>query len=218
MCQSSQNIIEVDYSDTIINVGKNELNINKIDLIEKIKRTVKPDLQYELINSEDSRSYKVDFSNLQSKLHFNHITFEQGIRELMDDDKINCSLEDWDTVFDYYRPNGSSKSWYLRETGKFDFPKSWGVWNLFDIENQNKVWDDNVLRENILVNYGDNVNYVDKINAKNKKHLYLINVYDNNFFRKNKDIGFKCISENYLDDVRKGKSKIVMIHQFEGVS
>ena len=136
----------------------------------------------------------------------------------MEDDKINCSLEDWDTIFDYYRPNGSSKTWYLRETGKFDFPKSWGVWNLFDIENENKVWDDNVLRENILANYGDNINYIDKTNTQNKKHLYLINVYDNNFFRKNKDIGFKCISEKYLEDVREHRAKIVMIHQFEGYS
>jgi nucleoside-diphosphate-sugar epimerase len=213
-----KSIIEGDYNDTIINVGKNELNINKIDLIEKIKKTVKPDLEYELINSEDSRSYKVDFSNLHAHIQFNHITFEDGIRELMEDDKISCSLEDWDTIFDYYRPNGSSKSWYLRETGKFEYPKTWGVWNLFDIENGNKVWDNNVLRENILVNYGDNVNYIDKLNTENKKHLYLINVYDNNFFRKNKDIGFKCISEKYLNDVRNHKSKIVMIHQFEGYS
>jgi nucleoside-diphosphate-sugar epimerase len=213
-----KNIIEGNYNDTIINIGKNELNINKIDLIEKIKRTVNPDLQYELINSEDSRSYKVDFSNLHSKIRVNHITFEDGIRELMEDDKINCSLEDWDTIFNYYRPNGSSKSWYLRETGKFDYPKSWGVWNLFDIENENKVWDNNVLMENILVNYGDNVNYIDKTNMENKKHLYLINVYDNNFFNKNKNIGFKCISEKYLNDVREHRSKIVMIHQFEGYS
>jgi hypothetical protein len=136
----------------------------------------------------------------------------------MIDDKINCSLEDWDSIFDYYRPNGASKSWYLRETGQFDYPKTWGVWNLFDIENGNKVWDDNFLRENILVNYGDNVNYIDKSSVENQKHLYLINVYDNNFFRKNQDIGFKCISEKYLDDVRRHKSKIVMIHQFEGYS
>jgi nucleoside-diphosphate-sugar epimerase len=213
-----KNIIEGTYNDTIINIGKNELNINKIDLIEKIKRTVKPDLQYELVNSEDSRSYKVDFSNLHSKIRFNHITFEDGIRELMEDDKINCSLEDWDTIFDYYRPNGSSKSWYLRETGKFDYPKSWGVWNLFDIEDGNKVWDNNVLMENILVNYGDNVNYINELNIGNKKHLYLINVYDNNYFNKNKNIGFKCISEKYLNDVREHRSKIVMIHQFEGYS
>ncbi len=213
-----KNIIEGDYHDKIINVGKNELNINKINLIEKIKRTVKPDLQYELINSKDSRSYKVDFSNLHSKIWFNHISFEDGIKELMEDDKINCSLEDWDTIFDYYRPNGSSKSWYLKETGNFDFPKSWGVWNLFDIENENKVWEDNVLRDNILVNYGDNINYIDNTNTHNKKHLYIINVYDNNFFRKNKDIGFKCISEKYLNDVREHKAKIVMIHQFEGYS
>jgi nucleoside-diphosphate-sugar epimerase len=56
-----KSIIEGDYNDTIINIGKNELNINKIDLIEKIKRTVKPDLEYELINSEDSRSYRRRF-------------------------------------------------------------------------------------------------------------------------------------------------------------
>ena len=46
-----KSIIEGDYNDTIINIGKNELNINKIDLIEKIKRTVKPDLEYQLIYS-----------------------------------------------------------------------------------------------------------------------------------------------------------------------
>ena len=67
------------------------------------------------------------------------------------------------------------------------------------VEDGNKVWGNNVLRENILVNYGDNVNYIDELNIGNKKHLYLINVYDNNFFRKNKDIGFKCISEKYLN-------------------
>ena len=27
------------------------------------------------------------------------------------ENKIYCSLEDWDSVLDYYRPNGSSKSW-----------------------------------------------------------------------------------------------------------
>jgi nucleoside-diphosphate-sugar epimerase len=213
-----KSIIGGDFNGTIINVGKNQLNINKIDLIEKIKQTVKPDLTYDLVYSEDSRSYKVDFSILESHLQFNHITFEDGIRELMMDDKINCSLEDWDTLFDYYRPNGSSKSWYLKETGHFDYPKAWGVWNLFDIENGNKVWEDNVLRENILMNYGDNVNYITKSDTEHKKHLYLINVYDNNFFRKNKDIGFKCISEKYLNDVREHRAKIVMIHQFEGYS
>jgi nucleoside-diphosphate-sugar epimerase len=213
-----KSIIESNFNGKIINIGKNELNISKIDLIEKIKNTVKPDLEYKLINSDDSRSYKVDFSRLESQIYLNYISFENGILELFKDDKIVCSLEEWDTLFDYYRPNGTSKSWYLKETGKFDYPKTWGVWNLFDIENGNKVWPDDVLRENILMNYGDNINYLEKTNIQDKKHLYLINVYDNKFFNKNKDIGFKCISEKYLNDVRSHKAKIVMIHQFEGYS
>jgi nucleoside-diphosphate-sugar epimerase len=213
-----KSIIESDFNGKIINVGKNQLNINKIDLIEKIKHTVKPDLKYDLINSEDSRSYKVDFSLLDAHIQFDPISFESGIEELMTEDKVICSLEDWDTVFDYYRPNGASKSWYLKETGKFDFPKAWGVWNLFDIENGNKLWSDDFLQETILVNYNSDINYIEKSDIQDKKHLYLINVYHNEFFTKNKDIGFKCISEKYLDDVRNHRCKIVMIHQFEGYS
>jgi nucleoside-diphosphate-sugar epimerase len=211
-------IIHSDFNGKIINVGNDNLNISKKHLVEKIRQTVKPNLEYHLINSEDSRSYKVNFSLLESHIQFEYTSFEDGIRELMNDTEIICSLEDWDTVFDYYRPNGSSSSWYLKETGKFDFPKAWGVWNLFDIENGNKVWGDHILRENILVSYLSNINYNEKLNIQNKKHLYLINVYDNKFFNKNKDIGFKCISEKYLSDVREGRADIVMIHQFEGYS
>lgn len=211
-------IILSDFNGKIINVGKDNLNINKKDLIEKIRQTVEPNLEYRLVNSEDSRSYKVNFSLLESHIQFEYISFEDGIKELINDTEIICSLEDWDTLFDYYRPNGSSPSWYLKETEKFDYPKSWGVWNLFDIENGNKVWEDNILRENILVSYLSNINYNEKSNIGNKKHLYLINVYDNKFFNKNKDIGFKCISEKYLNDVRDGRADIVMIHQFEGYS
>jgi nucleoside-diphosphate-sugar epimerase len=213
-----KSIIESDFSGKIINVGKNELNINKKDLIEKIRQVINPNLEYKLITSEDSRSYKVDFSHLKTHFQFNHITFDEGIKELMDDNKVICSLEEWDSVFDYYRPNGASKSWYLKETGLFDYPKAWGVWNLFNIENNNRVWGDDVLKENITPQYNSDINYVEKNSLKNKKHLYLINVYDNQFFNKNKEIGFKCISEEYLEDVRKGYCKIVMIHQFEGYS
>ena len=38
------------------------------------------------------------------------------------------------------------------------------------------------------------------------------------FFRDNYDIGFKCISEKYLDDIRKGKSKILLFLTYEGYS
>jgi nucleoside-diphosphate-sugar epimerase len=213
-----KSIIENDFDGKIINIGKKELNISKKDLIDRINKSIKPDLEYTLIVSEDSRSYKVDFSKLESHIQFNHITFEDGFRELINDEKIVCSLEDWDTVFNYYRPNGFSKSWYLKETGSFDFPKSWGVWNLFNIEDSNKLWPDDVLRENITTKYNSLINYVEKNSLNKKNHLYLINVYDNKFFTKNIDIGFKCISEEYLKDVREDRCKIVLIHQFEGYS
>ena len=38
------------------------------------------------------------------------------------------------------------------------------------------------------------------------------------FFNDNYDIGFKCISEKYLDDIRNGKSKILLMHTLEGYS
>ena len=134
------------------------------------------------------------------------------------DNKVYCSLEDWDSVLDYYRPNGASKSWYLRETGVFDYPKMWGIWNLFNIEDGNKPFGHDVIVDNVSPNYGDNVIFQTKEEIQGKKHLYIINVFDNRFFTKNQFIGFKCISQQYIDDIKNGRCKIVMIHQFEGYS
>lgn len=79
-----------------------------------------------------------------------------------DKNKVYCSLEDWDTILDYYRPNGSSKSWYLRETGVFDFPKMWGFWNLFNIEDGNKPFGQEVIIENVTPNYYGEIIYETK--------------------------------------------------------
>ena len=213
-----KSLIETGFKGQIINVGKNELNINKKDIIETIKNTVKNDLEYDLIVSEDSRSYNVDFSLLKEHIQFEHITYESGIKELWENNKIICSLEDWDTVFDYYRTNGASKSWYLQEEGMFSYPKMWGIWNLVNIEDNNKVWGHNVIRENITPLYSDDVIFLTKDEINGRNHLYVINVYDNQFYNKNREIGFKCISEHYLQDAREGRCKIVLIHQFEGYS
>lgn len=213
-----KSLIEHDFKGRIINVGKDELNINKKDIVELIKKTIKPDLEYDLITSEDSRSYRVDFSLLKEHIQFNHITYEDGIKELGNDNKLICSLEDWDSVFEYYRPNGSSKSWYLREEGDFSYPKMWGVWNLFNIEDGHKVWGHDVIRENITPKYSDDVIFLTKDEIKGRNHLYIINVYDNQYYKKNYEVGFKCISKEYLQDAREGRCKIVLIHQFEGYS
>ena len=45
--------------------------------------------------------------------------------------KIICSLEEWDSIINYYRPNGSSKTWYLNELKELHRPLMWGMWNIF---------------------------------------------------------------------------------------
>jgi hypothetical protein len=47
-------------------------------------------------------------------------------------EKIICSLEEWDSIINYYRPNGSSKSWYLKELKQLSRPLMWGEWNIFN--------------------------------------------------------------------------------------
>ena len=117
-------------------------------------------------------------------------------------DKLTFSLEEWDTILNYYRPNGSSKTWYLQEEGKIDIPKMWGHWNIVNTEGDNKMFDPSIAKEQVTPSfYYDYAEFVTKKDLENKKHIYLINVYDPNFFIRNIDIGFGCISEKYKKDI-----------------
>lgn len=132
-------------------------------------------------------------------------------------DKIICSLEEWDSVIDYHRPNGASKSWYLKELGELNRPLMWGNWDLF---NENgEFFTSDFFKGKIAPNiYSTKIEYqtIDKIQENN--HIYIINIYNVSFFYENLEIGFSCISEKYLDDVRNGKSKIVLMLLYEGTS
>jgi hypothetical protein len=132
-------------------------------------------------------------------------------------DKIICSLEEWDSVIDYHRPNGASKSWYLKELRELNRPLMWGNWDLF---NENgEFFTSDFFKGKIAPNiYSTKIEYqtIDKIQENN--HIYIINIYNVSFFYENLDIGFSCISEKYLNDVRNGKSKIVLMLLYEGTS
>lgn len=132
-------------------------------------------------------------------------------------DKIICSLEEWDSVIDYHRPNGASKSWYLKELGELTRPLMWGNWDLF---NENgEFFTPDFFKGKIAPNiYNKKIEYQTIDNIVNDKHIYVINIYNVSFFYENLDIGFSCISEKYLDDVRNGKSKIVLMLLYEGMS
>jgi hypothetical protein len=131
-------------------------------------------------------------------------------------DKIICSLEEWDTIFDYFRPNGSSKTWYIKELKRLSRPLMWGEWNLFT--ESGEMFDKGMMMGQITPKHSDKIEYVSYNEIFGRNHLYIINVYSYSFFSDNLDIGFNCVSENYLKDIREGKSKIVMMFLYEGYS
>lgn len=131
-------------------------------------------------------------------------------------DKIICSLEEWDTIFDYYRPNGSSKTWYIKELKKLSQPLMWGEWNLYS--EGGEMFDKGMMMGQITPKHSDMLEYVPFDQIQEGNHLYIINVYSYSFFIDNLDIGFGCISEKYLKDIKEGRSKIVMLFLYEGYS
>ena len=131
-------------------------------------------------------------------------------------DKIICSLEEYDSIVNYYRPNCCSKTWYLKELKKLSRPLTWGEWNVFN--EQGEFWDHDMIKSIITPKHINNIEYVEYNNIENQQHIYVINVYSFSFFKDNCDIGFKCISEKYLVHIRNGQSKILMLFLYEGYS
>ena len=131
-------------------------------------------------------------------------------------EKIICSLEDWDSIFDYYRPNGSSKTWYIKESKKLAIPHTLGEWNV--LTEDGEMFDLEHLRHQTTPKICNLIQYTPKNELNGSPHIYIINIYTNTFFENNLDIGFSCISKNYIDDIRNGKSKILMFFIYEGYS
>lgn len=131
-------------------------------------------------------------------------------------EKIICSLEPWDSILNYYRPNGSSRTWYLKELKRLSRPLMWGDWNVFTEDGD--LFENDRLLDNVTPKHTNILEYVPFEQIDNQQHIYVINVYAFSFFRDNEDIGFSCVSEKYLEHVRKGQSKIMLIFLYEGYS
>lgn len=130
--------------------------------------------------------------------------------------KIICSLEEWDSIIDYYRPNASSKTWYINELKKLSRPLMWGEWNIYS--EQGEMFNNKMFRGIIAPNYSKEIKYTPIDEIGDNKHLHIINIYSYSFFADNLEIGFSCISPKYLEDVRNGKCKILMLFLYEGYS
>ena len=94
--------------------------------------------------------------------------------------KIICSLEEWDSILDFYGPNGSSKSWYIKELKRISRPLMWGDWDIFS-EN-GEMFSSDFFKGKVCPSiYNHNITYltIDKIG--NNKHIYIINIYNMSF-------------------------------------
>ena len=128
--------------------------------------------------------------------------------------KIICSLEEWDSILDYYRPNGTSKSWGINEVGKLMIPPTWDMWHFGDDKKiPNRLKMENMVTPNFFY---DNFIYTPYDEIKDSKHFYFIFIWSDVFFIN--PLGFKGISEKYKNDVRNGKSKIFLFFMCEGAS
>jgi hypothetical protein len=129
---------------------------------------------------------------------------------------IVFALEEWDSILDYHRPNASSKTWYLKEVQRVEIPKMLGRWCVFD-EN-GAMHPKEVLKEFITPDYTHPVTYRTMSELGDDPFIYPIFVHAPEFFTNNRHIGLSCISEGYLDAIRRGRGLIVIFCIYEGFS
>jgi nucleoside-diphosphate-sugar epimerase len=69
----------------IINVGCDELNLTKQDIVDVISKTLNINISeyVSYANNEDTRSYRVDFTKLEKNIDFKFITLSEGIQQLL---------------------------------------------------------------------------------------------------------------------------------------
>jgi nucleoside-diphosphate-sugar epimerase len=73
---------ELKIKESILNIGSNQLNISKEDLLKKVENTFDLKFNTRLIESVDERSYEVDFSLLKKYIDFKYTDYETGLINL----------------------------------------------------------------------------------------------------------------------------------------
>lgn len=203
----------------VINVGYNKFNITKKQLIHKVEQSINKKIDVDFVDDGlEFRSYYVNFDRIEKNiLNFSPKLLERGIYEIFFKEKLVFGLEEYDSILGCPRPNGSSRTWYLEEEGRLDIPKMWGAWNLMDVNSNYKLFGYNTYKDQVAPNfYEEFVDFRQKEKINNETYIYLINVFHPNFFVRNEKIGFKCISEKYIKDIKSGLCKLVLVNGLEG--
>ena len=209
------------FDEKILNIGFDEFNTSKKDVVEMIENIVDRKLNPNFVDSKDSRDYAVDFSKMKryEDMWFRdqRTEYKDGIYDLWVG-RINLSVEEHDSIIGYYRPNICSKTWYLKEEGEISFPKTWGKWNVYNELTKKLFAKEQFVSMVTPINEDRFVDILPPDETKKKPHLYLIPIYNPSFFDSNIKIGYSCISKRYLKDVREGRAKIVFYLTLEGYS
>lgn len=132
--------------------------------------------------------------------------------------QMNFSSEGYDSLLGGPRPNGSSPSWYRKETGNFHHPYNLGIWNFFS---ETGEWFSNEklrLQHQPHIIDPNHCFYKSKEELSGEKHMYLITVFNPEFFILNRDLGFTLIDKQYQNDVRNGDAAIIIFYPWEGYS
>lgn len=127
-------------------------------------------------------------------------------------DKVLCSREPWDSILGFNRPNGSSKTWNMLEDGKLDYlhvitedmVQGMVVKKLWNYQHFT-FWDSK-----------DNFEDIEIHEIGNKNHIYPIRVQNHEYFKRNLNTGFSCVSPKVLVDVQEGRALIIIECTSEG--
>lgn len=129
--------------------------------------------------------------------------------------KRYCSREPWDSILGVNRPNGTSRTWNYQENGELDYPLTiTGDMVKEILEDKSKYYPQHFSL------YSSNPEEVfedieiDQI--KDNYHIYPIRVHYIQYFDKNINTGFSCISPKVLEDVKNKKALIVVECTAEG--
>lgn len=222
VCDASilvRELLKRKFNSKIVNIGLDEFNFTKIAIAEKIRDRFNPKAVIKINNTLDSRDYKVSFDRLSKILSFNPAPIETALDNASTIvDRITCSLEVFDNLTQFYLPPTASPTWYVEEEGAFGLPKTWGHWNIVD-ENYN-LFDKYVTRSLIVpTNFNpSDITYKTIEQTRGEKHLYVVHVFNGDYFRINEKIGLRCMSDEYVQDLMEDRAKLVFICTLEGYS
>jgi len=136
-----------------------------------------------------------------------------------EDFRLTLSMEGYDSIYGGPRPNGTSRTWYYKETGKIQPPYTLGRWNFFDEEG--KWFQNDMLRlqhqPHVIDQHHCHYKFKEEL-KEGEEHLYIITVFNPHYFNINRELGFSVIDERYKKDVIEGRCAIVIFYPWEGYS